>query len=207
MAKLSLLFVTLALGAAVVLAQNDQQVIADLVKRGNSIVEKAKADLKTLQSKHSYFVQPLQDEIRKIEVFIRELENLAKNTKIQTSQLGLVEARLLRYENDLLTLLKIEETASKDLTFTALVQMVDQLLARAYADLGKLITEHGHNHRLAGAIREEIIELRKTEDEIKRLNAGHPEEQTIAAVEKLIKHETILENLIFQAEHENLFNP
>ncbi len=185
----------------------DTTVIADLIKRGDAIIAKAKNDLKNLQSKQSYFVHPLEDEIHKVEVFLREIEKLAKENKLPATQLGLVEARLLRYENDLLTILLIEEEAAKDLTFTTLVQMVEKLLTRAYADLGKLVTDQGAEHRLVFAIRAEIIALRTTEDEVKRLNASHPEEKTIAAVEKLLKHETALENLLFQAEHESILNP
>lgn len=201
LASLALVTVTLAADST------DTTVIADLIKRGDAIIARARTDLKNLQSKQSYFVQPLEDEIHKVEVFLREIEKLAKENKLPATQLGLVEARLLRYENDLLTILLIEEEAAKDLTFTTLVQMVEKLLNRAYADLGKLVTDQGAEHRLVFAIRAEIIALRATEDEVKRLNAGHPEEKTIAAVEKLLKHETALENLLFLAEHESILNP
>ena len=203
MAKLCFLLLALTIA----FAYGQEQLFVDLIKRSESILVKARNDLKNLQAKNSYFVTPLQNEIRKLEVFTREVEKLAKENKIPASQLGLLGNRLLMYENDLLTLLLIEEEASKDLTFHALIQMVDKLLARAYADLGKLITDQSANHHLVGAIREEIIALRNSEDEIKRLTAGHAEEKTVAVIEKVLKHEIILDNLLFQAEHENLFKP
>lgn len=211
MAKLSfILLATLAFaGVQLSLAADpaEQTVLADLIKRGDAILTKAKVDLKNLQSKNSYFVQPLEDQIHKLEVFLREIEKLAKENKLPAAQLGLVEARILRYENDLATLLLIESEAAKDLTFTTLVQAVEKLLTRAYADLGKLVTEQGVEHWLIFAIRAEIMTLRATEDEIKRLTAGHPDTKTIEIVEKLIHHETNLENLLFQAENEAILNP
>jgi len=206
------LLISLALLGTLCEAQStqspDSAFLDALIRRGNGILERGRTELTRLRAKNSYFVEPVQAEVSRLEKFIAELPNLVKDLKITPVQLGLFEARLLKYENDMLTLLLIEEEAAKDPTFTSLIAKVDALLTRAYTELGRLVVEKGAGFYVVVDMQKEITQLKETEDEIKRLDAeSHTNEKSAQVVERLLAHEQRLGELLFQAEHDGLFNP
>ena len=173
-----------------------------MIKRGDQLVTKVNIDLAVFRATNNYFVRAIDDELRVLNVLLNDLrEEVAKpqNVPINQAFLQQAELQLNRHENTLSEMLLLAEQANKNPQYQSLLNMVDALLARAYEDIGRLVSR-GHTDQTK-TINDQVKAVEELERYLKSLDYQHSTEEAQKVVENILTRERLIEEDLYRIEH------